>query len=421
MKNPLFARTFILVTTLGLPMPAFSQPIPRPEAVPALDRLLQAAVDRKDIPGVVAFAADRRGVVYQGAFARAETAGADAGALTTGAIFRIASMTKAVTSAALMQLVEAGRLALDDPAAKYLPQLANPMVFESFDVATGAYKLRLAAKPITVRHLLTHTSGLGYGFTSATLRDFKPREGERFEVGPLLFEPGTDWVYGTGIDWVGRLVESLSGQTLEAYFQTRIFGPLKMPDTSYNVPAEKQVRVVNVYRRLADGSFEERPRTAPKVATSFNGGGGLYSTAADYLRFLRMVLNSGELDGVRILSRDTVALMGRNHIGDVGVRAIKSALPEMSSDFTFVADQRDKWGLGFQITTDDVAGKRAAGSLSWGGINNTYFWVDPSRGVAGVILMQFLPFADARALAVYDEFERGVYQLNAGRGAAKQP
>jgi methyl acetate hydrolase len=301
-------------------------------------------------------------------------------------------------------------VSLDDQAAKYFPQFANLVVFESFDAQTREYKVRPARKVVTVRHLLTHTSGLGYTFTSATLRDFKPREGERYEVGPLLFEPGTDWVYGTGIDWAGRLVESLSGQTLEDYFQKRIFEPLKMPDTSYNVAAEKHARVVNTFRRNADGSFEERPRTAPQTSTRFNGGGGLYSTARDYIRFLQMLLNQGELDGARILKADTIALMGRNHIGDVGVRALKSAIPASSDDFTFVADGRDKWGLSFQITADAVPGKRAPGSLSWGGINNTYFWCDPARGIAGVILMQFLPFADRKALATYDAFERGVYQ-----------
>ena len=205
-------------------------------------------------------------------------------------------------------------------------------------------------------------------------------------------------------------MESLSGQTLEEYLQKRIFAPLKMPDTSYNVVAEKHARVVNTFRRNADGSLEERPRTAPQTSTRFNGGGGLYSTARDYIRFLQMLLNQGELDGARILKADTIALMGRNHIGDVGVRALKSALPASSDDFTFVADGRDKWGLSFQITADAVPGKRAPGSLSRGGINNTYFWCDPARGVAGVIMMQFLPFADRKALAAYDAFERAVYQ-----------
>jgi len=375
----------------------------------ALDQQLRAAIERKDVPGVVVIAGDRKGVIYQGAFGMAE---ADAGrAMTADAIFRIASMTKAVTAVAAMQLIEERKLALDDPAANYLPELANPMVFESFDAATGAYKLRPAASAITVRQLFTHTSGLGYPFTSAVLNKFKPREGETYPAGPLLFDPGTDWIYGTSTDQLGKIVEKLSGKNLEAYFRERIFGPLGMNDTGYNVPAEKHARIVNVHRRGADGALAEQPRNPPQTATRFNGGGGLYSTAGDYLRFLQMLLNGGEFGGARVLSRESVALMGQNHIGAVGVRAAKSTQPNLSSDFTFVDDGRDKWGLGFQITTAAVAGKRSPGSLSWGGINNTFFWLDPSRGVVGVVMMQFLPFADTKALGVYDTFERGVYQL----------
>lgn len=377
----------------------------------SLDQQLRAAVERKDIPGVVVIAGDKQGVIYHGAFGMAE-AGAGR-AMTEDAIFRIASMTKAVTSTAAMQLIEAGKLALDDPAEKYLPEFKDLPVFESFDPATGAYKLRPAKSAVTVRQLFTHTSGLGYPFTSPVLNKFKPREGEKYPVGPLLFDPGTDWIYGTGTDQLGRIVEKISGQTLEAYFQEHIFRPLGMNDTSYNVVPEKQARLVNTFRRGPDGTgpLTENNRTAPNVATRFNGGGGLFSTTSDYLRFLRMLLNGGELDGTRILARESVALMMQNHIGRVGVHAVKSTQPPVSSDFTFVNEGKDKWGLGFQITTAAVPGKRSPGSLSWGGINNTYFWLDPQRGIAGVIMMQFLPFADEKALQVYDTFERGVYQL----------
>jgi CubicO group peptidase (beta-lactamase class C family) len=374
-----------------------------------LDQQLRAAIGRRGVPGVVVIAGDRQGLLYQGAFGMAETGAGRA--MTMDAIFRIASMTKAVTSVAAMQLIEERKLALDDPAANYLPELANPMVFESFDAATGEYQLRPAASPITVRQLFTHTSGLGYPFTSPILNRFQPREGENCPAGPLLFDPGMQWLYGTSTEMLGQIVESLSGRNLETYFRERIFGPLVMADTSYHVPAEKHTRVVNVHRRLADGTFSERPRQAPPVVTSISGGGGLYSTACDFLRFLQMLLNGGELDGARILSRESVVLMGCNHIGALGVRALQSMMPERSSDFTFVDDGRDKWGLGFQITTAAVAGKRSAGSLSWGGIVNTYFWLDPARGVAGVVMMQYWPFAEAKALAVYDTFERGVYAL----------
>jgi methyl acetate hydrolase len=376
-----------------------------------VDAVLAAAVARGDIPGVVAMATDRRGILYQGAFGMADVS--EARPLTVDAIFRIASMTKPVTSLAVMQLVEQGKLGLDDPGEKYLPQLANLKVFETFEATTGHYTLRPARKAPTIRQLLTHTAGLGYNFTSPIVRDFKPRAGESYSAGPLLFEPGEQWLYSTGIDWAGRLVESISGNSLEQYFRDHIFGPLRMSDTCYNVPDDRQRRLAPVHRRGPNGAFQLDPVQPPMTVKQFNGGGGLASTASDYIRFLRMVLNNGALDGVRIVSAETIAAMSRNQIGSVGVRAVKTAMPERSSDFTFVADGRDKWGIGFMIKADDEPDKRAAGSLSWGGINNTYFWIDPARGVAGVILMQYLPFADSKALAVYDAFERAVYRLAA--------
>ncbi|MEH2615031.1 serine hydrolase domain-containing protein [Bradyrhizobium sp. AZCC 1693] len=378
----------------------------------ALDTSLRGAVESKDVPGVVALITDRERVLYQSAFGVADV---ETGRpLTSDALFRIASMTKPVTSVALMQLIEQGRLGLDDPAEKYLPELAGLKVIESFDKATGAYQVRPASRPPTVRHFLTHTSGLAYPFTSEIWRDLKPRAGETYPFGgPLLFDPGERWHYSTSTDVVGRLVEVVSGQKLEDYFRQHIFAPLKMDDTSYNVPEAKGTRLVAQQQRAGarmDGAIElQKPQLGLTIAAPI-GGGGLASTADDYGRFVRMLLNGGALDGVRVLKAETVALMGQNHIGAVSVPALKSALPR-SADFTFIADGRDKWGLGFLITADQVAGKRSPGSLSWGGINNTFFWIDPTRGIAGVIMMQYLPFADAKALAVCDAFERGAYQL----------
>jgi CubicO group peptidase (beta-lactamase class C family) len=378
----------------------------------AIDAALSAAVERKDVPGVVALITDRRRVLYQGAFGVADVS--TGRALTADAVFRIASMTKPITSLAAMQLIEQGRFGLDDPVEKHLPEFANLKVFESFDPATGAYRLRAASRPPTVRHVLTHTSGLGYPFTSATLRDFKPQGGEKYPFGgPLLFDPGERWLYGTSTDVVGKLVEKASGQKLEDYFRQHIFAPLRMADTSYNVPQDKAARLVAAQQRAGermDGAIVlQTPQPGLTIPEPI-GGGGLASTANDYGRFVRMLLNGGELDGARVLKAETVALMGENHIGAVSVPALKTALAR-SADFSFIADGRDKWGLGFLITTDQASGKRSPGSLSWGGINNTYFWIDPSRGIAGVILLQYLPFADAKALAVYDAFERGAYQL----------
>src|SRR5829696_6758088 len=326
----------------------------------ALDTSLRGAVERKDVPGVVALITDRERVLYQSAFGVADVA--TGRPLATDALFRIASMTKPVTSVALMQLIEQGRLGLDDPAEKYLPELVGLKVLESFDATTGAYQLRPASKPPTVRHFLTHTSGLAYPFTSATWRDLKPRAGETYPFGgPLLFEPGERWHYSTSTDVVGRLIEVVSGQKLEDYFRQHIFEPLKMDDTSYNVPEAKGPRLVAQQQRAGDKMdgpiVLQSPQPGLTIAAPI-GGGGLASTASDYGRFVRMFLNNGELDGARVLKPETVALMGQNRIGAVSVPALKSALPR-SADFTFIADGRDKWGLGFLVTADQVQGKRS--------------------------------------------------------------
>jgi methyl acetate hydrolase len=407
-------RTAEIVFSIGVMVAAMSDTASAQDTSgsAALDTSLRGTVERKDVPGVVALVTDRERVLYQSAFGVADVA--TGRPLTSDALFRIASMTKPVTSVALMQLVEQGRIGLDDPASKYLPELADLKVIESFDATTGAYQVRPAARPATVRHFLTHTSGLAYPFTSALWRDFKPRAGETYPFGgPLLFDPGERWHYSTSTDVVGKLVEVISGQKLEDYFREHIFAPLKMEDTSYNVPEVKGPRLVAQQQRAGermDGAIVlQNPQPGLTIAAPV-GGGGLASTASDYGRFMRMLLNGGALDGVRVLKPETVAQMGQNQIGAISVPALKTALAR-SADFTFIADGRDKWGLGFLITVDQVPGKRSPGSLSWGGINNTYFWIDPSRGIAGVIMMQYLPFADAKALAVYDAFERGTYQL----------
>ena len=373
----------------------------------AVDTVLSGAVTRGEIPGIVALATTRTGVIYQGAFGVADLPSRRP--LQSDSIFRIASMTKPITSVALMQLIEAGRLRLDDPASKYFPELDDIKVFERFDARTGAYTLRPAKATMTVRHLLTHTAGFGYDFTNPIVRDLKL---DRFAPGPLVFEPGEQWLYGSSSTWAGRLVEMLSAQSLEVYFRERIFAPLGMRDTFYNVPDDKRARVVTVHRRTGDAAFTVEAVQPPFTVARPIGDGGLSSTAADYSRFLRMLLNGGALDGARVLASDTVALMGQNHIGAISVPALKSAMPDRSADWnTLVNGGRDKWGLGFLIATAPPRGKRSPGSLSWGGINNTYFWVDQARGVAGVVLMQFLPFADERALAVHDAFERAIYRL----------
>jgi CubicO group peptidase (beta-lactamase class C family) len=252
-----------------LPFTATAQQSQSPSST--IDDAMRDAVARKEVTGVVVAAADRKGIIYHGSFGVADIA--EARPLQLDSMFRIASMTKAITSTAALQLVEQGRFAIEDPVEKYLPQFAKLPVVASFDGATGNYKLRPATKAVTVRHLLTHTSGLGYAFTDPTTRDFKPRAGEEYPIGPLVFEPGERWLYSTSTDWVGRLVEKVSGQPLEEYFREHIFVPLGMKDTSYFVPKDKEARLVTVNRRLADGSIVKdtvQPPTSGRSSTTVN-------------------------------------------------------------------------------------------------------------------------------------------------------
>ena len=245
--------------------------------VDTLTGTLQSAVARGDVPGVVVMAATRERVLYEGAFGKADSAAGRE--MTSDAIFQIASMTKPVTSTAAMQLVEQHKLSLDDPAEKYLPELADLKVFESFDTSTGTYTLRAPKTKVTVRQLFTHTSGIGYSFTSPIIRDFKPRAGEAYTDGPLLFDPGTQWIYGDSVGVLGRIVEKLSGQSLEDYFRDHILIPLKMSDTFFNVPEAKQTRRVTVHAReggRADAPLVERPLQPQRPVNRFNGGGGLF-------------------------------------------------------------------------------------------------------------------------------------------------
>src|SRR5437016_4721750 len=254
-----------------------------------LDQTLRESCERRKIPMAVAMAATAEKTIFGGAYGKRDSAsGVDA---TTHSIFRIASMTKAITSVAAMQLVEQGMLTLDEPVAKHLPKLGGLEVLEGFDKSTGKPILRPATKPVTLKHLLTHTGGFAYDTWDANLKKYLEQAGDRAAtaVTPLVFEPGARWEYGTNLDWTGRLVETITGQTLEAYFQGHIPEPVGMRDTGFILPAEKFDRLVGSYERQRDRSLKETPRTQPAPPASFNGGGGLFSTAGDYVRFMQMI------------------------------------------------------------------------------------------------------------------------------------
>jgi methyl acetate hydrolase len=379
-----------------------------------IDAVLRRAVEAKEVPGVVAIAANDKGVIYEGAFGTRSLA--QGAAMTPDTIFRIASMTKAVTSVAAMQLVEQGKLQLDQPIGGVLPELSAPLVLEGFDDA-GAPRLRPAKRPITLHHLLTHTAGFGYEFLNADLIRYVKASGTPSgSTGklaslrmPLVFDPGERWEYGINLDWVGRAVEVVSGLPLEVYFRQHIFTPLGMVDTDYVVSSAQQERLVSVHQRKQDGSLEAIEPKEPPWREFWSGGGGLYSTGRDYLVFLQMLMHQGRFNGVQLLRPQTVAIMGQNQIGDIRAGVAKTAMPERSNDFDFFPGMACKWGLGYMLTPQPGPNGRSAGSLTWAGIFNTYYWLDPHKRIAGVYMAQLLPFSDPKAVALYGEFESGIY------------
>lgn len=379
-----------------------------------IDQILQTSLLQHKIPCAVAMATTSTKTTYTGAFGMRDSKSGIA--VTPESIFMIASMTKPVTSVAAMQLVEQGKLKLDEPAGSYIPELGSLQVLHGFDPATGKPILQSATKPVTLRRLLTHTSGFVYDTWDADMLRYEKETGVSYPLGtvapltPLMFEPGSRWQYGTSADWSGRLVETVTGYTLEQYFQRYILEPLGMKDTGFSVPAEKFDRMVSEYTRQPDGSLVENPRALPPPPKAFNGGGGLYSTAGDYVRFMQMFLLHGRgANGAQILRPKTVQMMETNQIGDLSAGKLKSVRPNISSDVDFHPGFKDGFGFGFLINAEGYDGRRSAGSLAWAGVANTYFWIDPRKGVAGVIMMQFLPFADKEALAVLGDFERAVY------------
>jgi len=380
----------------------------------AIDAALRRAVEAKEVPGVVAAAANDRGLLYEGAFGTRDIAKGTP--MTADTIFRIASMTKAVTSVAAMQLVEQGRLDLDQPIGNVLPELSAPQVIEGFDDA-GAPRLRPAKRPITLRLLLTHTAGFGYEFLNQEMiRYVKSGGAPSGATGklaslrqPLLFDPGEKWQYGINIDWAGRAIEVVSGMPLEVYFRRNIFKPLGLSDTDYLMSATQQSRIVTVHQRKPDGSLQPTAASDPPWREFWSGGGGLYSTARDYLAFLQMILHQGRFNGVQVLRPQTVALMNQNQIGDIAAGLAKTAIPERSNDIDLFPGIPCRWGLAYMITMQPGPNGRSAGSLTWGGIFNTYYWLDPQKQIAGVYLAQILPFADAAALRAYGDFEKAVY------------
>jgi methyl acetate hydrolase len=390
--------------------PAFATPT----RFGAVDKALHRAVEDRDVAGVVAIGATPNGIAFEGAYGKANIH--QGTSMATDTVFWLLSMTKAITATACMQLIEQGRLRLDQTAGDILPQLASPKVLEGFD-ADGKPRLRPTKRPITVRHLLTHTSGYTYANWSEALTRYEQVTGlpdiatlrnAAFDA-PLEFDPGDRWEYGISMDWVGKLVEEVSDQSLEIYFRENIFQPLGMKDSGFLIGSEQKRRVATLFNRQPEGTLAPAPFEMPQRPEFFTGGGGAFSTPQDYMRFLRALLNGGSLGGVHILRPQTVAMMMVNQIGELNVHEMRTAHPEFSNSFDQFPAQPHKWGLSFDINEQPGPNGRSAGSISWAGLLNCYFWLDPVKKVTGAMFTQILPFFDAKVTSLYGEFERGLY------------
>jgi len=381
-----------------------------------VDAVLRAGVERGDVPGVAAAVTDRNGLVHETAFGARQLGGE--AAMTPDTVFWIASMTKAVTGVAAMQCVERGLLSLDEPASKVLPYLGEVPVLEGFD-GDGAPKLRPAKGEITLRRLLTHTAGFGYETWHEPIKryykqaDLPPRTtGKKITLTtPLLYDPGEEWQYSISIDWAGLMVEEVTGRRLGDFVRENVFEPLGMTSTGYKLSDDMRARRVTLHQRGEDGAFTPVPGFEVVQDPEFEaGGGGLYSTVGDYAAFTRMILNKGTGNGNTLLKPETVEQMSVNQMGDCRVVELKSYDPERSLDAEFFPGVPKTWGLTFMINEEDAPTGRPAGSLAWAGLGNSYYWIDPKNGLAGVYATQILPFVDTKSLPLYLDFETAVYR-----------
>ncbi len=371
-----------------------------------IQALLADAVTRGVAPGLSAAVVRPDGQIHT--FTAGARGAADPAPMDPETVFWVASCTKAITTAAALELVARGALDLDEPVGRRLAALAEPSLLEGFD-AEGAPVLRAARKPVTLRTLLSHTSGLAYDFNSAeTLRFLEHRGQSLGSAGglglPLVFEPGERWCYGVGIDVAGLLIEAATGRSLGEALSEIVFHPLGMDDTTFDPTPEHNARRAGLHARLPDGQLLPID-PIPPLPADLRGGGGLCSTPKDYAKFLRAVVHGGG----GVLSPGALAGLSTSQTGAAGVGEIQSVMPHLSSDYRPMPGVRKGFTFGFLQNHDALPGGRAAGSLSWAGLPNCYYWADPASGVAGALFAQSLPFADPRVLEVFDAFERAVY------------
>ena len=370
-----------------------------------LDRALAEALADSDLPGMVALVTSGDSVLYRRALG-VTGVGSNKPMVTDG-IFRIHSMTKPITSLALMMLVERGEVDLDAPASRYLADLREREVLVSVDTTENRALTRPPSREITVRDLLRHTSGFAYTFSNHELLAMEENCGIGGRAQPILHDPGERWTYGVGTAFVGWIVEEVSKQALPDFLRAEIFEPLGMNDTSFNLGPSEIDRLVDLARRV-DGVVTSGPRPDSLVGQG-RGDGGLVSTADDYARFIQLILGRGELDSVRLLSEAAVEEMSRNQLEGITVIEQPGAIPNLSRPFPPTGAGQDGFSLAFQVSTEEVEDRRRPGSLSWSGLGNAHFWVDPTTGIGVVLLFQIFPFYDEAVLDVMNRFEKVLY------------
>jgi methyl acetate hydrolase len=389
----------------------------RPEFGSGADAILHGATTCKNgVPGVVAMLTSAERTLYAGAFGVRDLAGGTP--MTPDTVMAIYSCTKALTATAVMQLVERGTIRLDDPARAYVPDIAAVPVLDGFDSA-GRPRLRRAATDITIEQLLLHTAGFGYEFFNADLLRFaRSPEAAAAVIEPmpatacvLLFDPGTRWEYGRGVDWVSRVVEHVHGKPFAAIVRDDICAPLDMHDTGFRLTPAMAARRATIHQRAPDRTLTPMPEAGlPADAQPDLGGSGLFSTVADYLRFIRMILAGGRApSGERILAPQTVEGMAANGLGDLCVAPLPGTIARLTNDAEFFPGLRKTWGYSWMINAEPAPTGRPAGALGWAGLANLFYWIDPSTGIGGMWATQILPFIDDVSLSAYLAFETAVY------------
>jgi methyl acetate hydrolase len=379
-----------------------------------VQELVEGAVADQAVPGAVVAATGPDGSAQEALAGRLRVDGE--GQVSSNTMFRLMSMTKAFASVAALQLIEQGRLELEQEVATVLPAYGELQVLDGFD--GDQPRLRAPARPATIRQLLTHTAGHGYGFSNRELLRYQRLTGAPDVLSgqraglelPLIADPGTAWNYGINTDWLGQVVEAISGQDLAMYLQEHVFAPLGMSDTTFAPSDEQRSRLMAIHSRVADGRLIVADLDAPVREPEFwPAGHGAYGTARDYARFMAALLGDGELDGNRILEPGSVELAFGDHLGGIGLPAvIESAMPELSNDIPSLPFSQG-WGLGFHLFTEDLPGMRRAGSGDWAGLCNCYYWIDHRSGIAVAFLTQVLPFFDERIVGVLQAIEEATY------------